>query len=281
MRITTLIENRGSEGQNLAFEWGLSLHITHNGRSILLDSGSSGAFADNAERLSVSLAEVDAMVLSHHHFDHGGGLGRFLAINTRAPIYLGPEPDGECHARFLGVFRKYIGLDRSLRSAHPARFSVVREPVEILPGIFVFPCIDRHHPWPAGNNRLFLKKGGRLVPDPFEHELVLAVRESDGLALFTGCSHNGIMNMLATVTGHFPGIPVKAVIGGLHLVASPPFKVMADNRKEVERIGEAILNHPAAMTYTGHCTCAGAFQVLKTVMGERLAEIRTGSVIEV
>ncbi len=281
MRITTLIENRASEGQNLDFEWGLSLHITHNGRSILLDSGSSGAFADNAERLSVSLADVDAMVLSHHHFDHGGGLGRFLGINTKAPIHLAREPDGECYARLLGVFRKYIGLDRSLFSDHQARFSFVREPVEILPDIFVFPCIDHHHPWPAGNNRLFLKRRGRLTPDPFEHELVMAIRDDGGLVIFTGCSHNGIMNMIATVTDHLPGVPVKAVIGGLHLVASPPFDVMADSRKEVERIGKAILNHPVAITYTGHCTCAAAFQVLKTVMGERLAEIRTGSLIEV
>lgn len=282
MKITTLIENRPSElDPNLAFEWGLSLHVAHEGRSILLDTGTSGAFADNAGRLSVNVEGVEAVVLSHHHFDHGGGLRRFFSGNGRAKVYLAGEPDGDCYASVMGFFNRYIGLDRSLLPEYPDRFSHVAEPVELFPDIFIFPRICRHHPRPAGNSRLYLKRNGLFAPDSFEHELVLAIRDAGRLVVFTGCSHSGIMNMIDTVADHFPGTPIKAVIGGLHLTAMPPFGVMADRHDDVLMIGRALLDYPVDMTYTGHCTCDKAYSVLKSVMGGRLAEIRTGSVIEV
>ena len=87
MRITTLIENNVLENRDdLTAEFGLSLHVQTGGQQILFDSGTSGAFADNAETLGIDLAEVTASVLSHQHFDHGGGLGRFFGSNSSAPV---------------------------------------------------------------------------------------------------------------------------------------------------------------------------------------------------
>lgn len=282
MRITTLIENRRNDADpSLKCEWGLSLHIAHNGRSILFDTGASGVFADNAERLSVNLADVEAMVLSHHHFDHGGGLNRFLEINTRAKVFLAGQPKGACYIKFLKIFKKYVGLDPSILSGNRARFSVVEKAVEILPDVFVFPEILHNHPGPAGNRQLFLEKQGGLDPDPFEHELIMAIMDAGKLVIFTGCSHNGILNMIDTVARNFPGVPVKAVIGGFHLVGSPPFHFMAGSRSEVEQLGKSIVSYPVAMTYTGHCTGTNAFKVLKSVMGSRLADMKTGNVFDV
>jgi 7,8-dihydropterin-6-yl-methyl-4-(beta-D-ribofuranosyl)aminobenzene 5'-phosphate synthase len=82
VRITTLIENMaGSKDAHLVSEGGLSMHITFNGHEMLFDTGASGPFAKNAERLSVKVASVKAAVLSRHHFDHGGGLRSFLELN--------------------------------------------------------------------------------------------------------------------------------------------------------------------------------------------------------
>jgi 7,8-dihydropterin-6-yl-methyl-4-(beta-D-ribofuranosyl)aminobenzene 5'-phosphate synthase len=79
MKITTLIENECAEGgADFICEWGLSLHLECGEHSILFDVGKTGAFADNAARLGVDIASVDAMVLSHHHADHGDGLPRFF-----------------------------------------------------------------------------------------------------------------------------------------------------------------------------------------------------------
>jgi len=89
MRVVALIENTKPEGRDdLTAEHGLSLYIEQEGRHILFDTGATGAFTRNAEKLGIDLGAVDAAVISHHHFDHGGGLARFLEINQRAKIYL-------------------------------------------------------------------------------------------------------------------------------------------------------------------------------------------------
>ncbi|VEN74240.1 7, 8-dihydropterin-6-yl-methyl-4-(Beta-D-ribofuranosyl)aminobenzene 5'-phosphate synthase [Candidatus Desulfarcum epimagneticum] len=283
MKITTLIENEAPAScPDLVSEWGLSLHIEFGGRSILFDTGKSGAFADNAKRLDIDIGSVEAAALSHHHFDHGGGLKRFLEINSRANVYLGKSPQGDCQIKILKFFRKYIGLDKSLMREYPDRFVVVGEPAEILPHVFVFPEIRRRYPEPAGNRRLYVSKSdGEMVHDDFSHEMVMAIEDHDGLVIFTGCSHNGLLNMVDTVSREFEGVPVKAVIGGFHLISSPLFNSMAGDRREVEELGGSVLSYPVEMTYTGHCTGAKAFDVLKSVMGDRLTDIRTGTCFEV
>ncbi len=282
MKVTTLIENSPSpEDPRLAFEWGLSLHIAVNGRSLLFDTGASGSFAKNAEHLSVGLASVDAAVLSHHHYDHGGGLRRFFEINSSAAVHLGEAPEGECAAKLFGFVRKYAGLDRTLLADHAGRFKTVTGPAEILPGVYLFPHVPGTHPTPAGNRHLFLRRGHTYTPDTFAHEIVMAIKEDGKLVVFTGCSHSGVLNMVDTVAKELGNLPVKAVVGGFHLVSMPPFNVMADRKGDVQDLARALLRYPVERAYTGHCTGKKAFGVLKAVMGERIAQMRTGSCFEV
>jgi 7,8-dihydropterin-6-yl-methyl-4-(beta-D-ribofuranosyl)aminobenzene 5'-phosphate synthase len=282
MRITTLIENSPSDTDSqLAAEWGLSLHIAFNGRQILFDTGASGAFARNAERLAVNPGAVEAVVLSHHHFDHGGGLKRFFALNANATVYIGRMPAGECWFRRFVLLKRYIGLDKTLFEIHAARFSEVLEPVEILPDVFIFPDIGGIHPSPRGNRSLCLKDAHGFRADDFRHEIVMAIKENDQLVIFTGCSHSGVLNMIDTVARAFPEVPIKAVIGGFHMVGIPPFNTLADPVDQVAAVGKAVMEYPVGVAWTGHCTAAKAFGVLKGVMGERLQAIKTGTVYEI
>jgi 7,8-dihydropterin-6-yl-methyl-4-(beta-D-ribofuranosyl)aminobenzene 5'-phosphate synthase len=259
----------------------MSLHITFNGHNILFDTGASGSFARNAERLSVDVASVETAVLSHHHFDHGGGLRCFLDANAKARVHIGAPPGGECFIKLLPFVKKYVGLDRTLMTHCSDRFKIVEKPDEILPDVFVFPRVSGPCPRPAGNKRLFVRRDGKLTPDDFAHEIVMAIRESNKLVIFTGCSHNGVLNMVDAAAREFDGIPVKAVIGGFHLVASPPFNFMAGTRREVEDLAKKVLDYPVEHTYTGHCTGKKAFAVLKAVMGGHITDLRTGSCFEV
>jgi 7,8-dihydropterin-6-yl-methyl-4-(beta-D-ribofuranosyl)aminobenzene 5'-phosphate synthase len=278
MKVTTLIENRpGKTASHLLSEWGLSLHITFDGHSILFDTGSSGLFTKNAEHLSVNVASVDTAVLSHHHFDHGGGLRRFLEANADAKVHLGEVPSGDCFIKFLPFMKKYIGLEKALMTDYVDRFETVSKPTQILPDVFFFPHVSGTRPKPTGNKRLLVRRDGRLTPDDFAHEVVMAIKENNKLVIFTGCSHNGVLNMVDTVAREFEGIPIKAVIGGFHLIASPPFNFMAGSKREVEDLARLILDYPIDRTYTGHCTGTKAFAVLKAVMGERITDLRTGS----
>lgn len=282
MRVTTLIENSLLEGrEDLTAEFGLSLHIQRGDLQILFDTGASGAFADNAARLGIDLDQVDLAVLSHHHFDHGGGLQRFLAVNDRARVHLRASGWAPRFFRALVVVKRPIGLDASLFDRYAHRFELITESLEIAPGVVLLTDIGERHPRPQGNRHLFVERNGALEPDPFEHELVLAVREDDGLVVFTGCSHHGVLNMIEAARSRFPDTPVKAVFGGFHLIGVPFFDTMAASRDEVEAIGRKILDLTAGPVFTGHCTGRKAYGVLAGVMGDSLRPFATGTSVEV
>ena len=273
MKITTLLENtRLAEREDLTAQHGLALHIEWQERQILFDSGPSSAFWTNAELLGIDLRQVEVAILSHHHYDHGGGLRRFLQGNPSAKIYLRRFERGEPEAKVFWIFRRYVGLDKELLARYPERFEFIENEREPVPGAFILTKIEKPHPIPSGNQRLWIKEGIRHRPDDFEHELLLVIRQDDGLVIFSGCSHQGILNLVEAALKRFPGEPVKALFGGFH--------TMADSDLNVQKIGECLLEYPIQSIYTGHCTGKRAYEVLKSVMGNKLEYLPTGRIVE-
>lgn len=277
MKITTLLENHAScPGQDLVAEHGLSLLIEQDGKQILFDTGASDAFSTNASKLDIDLGCVDAAVLSHHHYDHGGGLKTFFAANKKAPVYLQRPPEGEPYFCALRLIKRPIGLPQSLLDDYPERFEFLDDFTEILPGVFIFTKITRRYDTPRGNRHIYLKRGHDFVHDSFSHELLMALRMESGLVVFTGCSHSGVLNMVQTVRDHFPTEHIKAVIGGFHLVGIPLLNTLADSKKSVIELGQALQKLPVDRYWTGHCTGDRAFGLLQGVLGERLEGLNTG-----
>ncbi|MGD8813613.1 MAG: MBL fold metallo-hydrolase [Anaerolineales bacterium] len=281
MKITTLIENTARSESTLHPEHGLSLHIAFDDRQLLFDTGASDAFSQNADRLGIDLRSVDAVVLSHYHFDHSGGLTRFFERNQSAAVYLTSPPDGDCYFKAFSLLKRYIGVDPNLLSDHGPRFSYVDEKTEILPNVHILPKIHNTHPLPKGNKYIFIKRDDEWLLDDFEHELICVIEDQGNLVAFTGCSHSGIINMIDTVQAAFPGRSIEAVIGGFHLTGIPIFNTMAGSKSEVAALGRSLLNYPVDKYYTGHCTGEKAFQVLKEVMGNKLDSLHTGLCFEV
>ena len=279
MRVVALIEDTKLEGrEDLVAEHGLSLYIECDDKHILFDTGATEAFNQNAEKLGVNLQEVDVLVVSHHHYDHGGGLARFLEANHKAKVYLRKsEEEEDYYFRALGIISKYIGLDQELLQKQAGRFEFVDSFTEILPGVYILAEIAQQYALPKGNRRLFVKKGNTYSLDSFEHELIMVAREGDGVVVFTGCAHNGILNMVAAVTRQFRDVPIKAVFGGFHLIGLPILNTMVVSKGEVKRIGEELLKYPIERVYTGHCTGKKAYRVLKGVLAEKLEHLPTGS----
>jgi 7,8-dihydropterin-6-yl-methyl-4-(beta-D-ribofuranosyl)aminobenzene 5'-phosphate synthase len=282
MIITTLVENTSpSDRKDLIAEKGLSLHIKYGNRNILFDVGVKRAVSSNARKLGVDLPSVDLLVISHHHFDHGGGLSIFLKENSKAPVYLRSRRGEAYYFGIPGLSKKYVGLDDRLFDEYSSRFKFVDQFCEISPGVFILTEIGDSYPRPKGNRLLFSKKDNSWNLDTFDHELILVIKENDRLVVFTGCSHRGILNMVDAVNKKFPGIPIKAVIGGFHQILLPMFDWMAAGKPDVEELGRIILEYPIEMAYTGHCTGQKAYRILKRVMGDKLAYLPTGSVIEI
>lgn len=260
MKIVTLMENT-SCSQDLRAEHGLSLSIEACGKRILFDAGQTDAFARNAEKLGIDLAAVDYAVLSHGHYDHGGGLGRFLEINEMAPVYINTNAFG-LHYNAAG---KYIGLDPAL--AESGRLILTGEKHSIAPGITLFSCNDLHRAYPTNPFGLTVKEGSAFRPEDFRHEQYLLVEENGKRVCFSGCSHKGVLNI---VRWFRPDV----LVGGFHFMKLNPLGV------ELRQAAEVLLGYPTTY-YTGHCTGLAQFEAMKRIMGPRLHALSVGTVLEV
>lgn len=281
MRMTVLIENDESPTRDdLIAEFGLSLLFELDDTLVLFDTGSTGAFVDNAARLGVDLASVDLAVLSHHHFDHGGGLARFFELNNHAPVYLRRAERADRVFRFLGK-RRSVGIDLELFDRFPHRFVEITETTEITPGVTLLTDVGTDHPRPRGNRRLFVRKATGDRPDDFDHELIMVLNDNDGMVVVTGCSHSGILNMVDAAADRFPDSKIRSVIGGFHLIGLPFYNSMAASRREVEELGRSIHQRCAGPVFTGHCTGDKSYRVLKGVLGDQLRPFPTGTQTEI
>jgi 7,8-dihydropterin-6-yl-methyl-4-(beta-D-ribofuranosyl)aminobenzene 5'-phosphate synthase len=151
MDIIALVENTGlPDRKDLRTEHGLSLFIRSGDRRILFDTGASGSFHLNAQKLAVNTADVTLAVISHHHADHGGGLATFLAANQEASVYLRSSSTEQFYLDVFGLLRRRVGLDETLFKLHPRRFVPVSQFSEIAPDVFILTRIDKRSPLPKG-----------------------------------------------------------------------------------------------------------------------------------
>lgn len=263
MKVWTLSENTAAD-DSFAAEHGLSLYIAFGDRKILFDAGQTGAFADNGEKLGIDLSAVDLAVLSHGHYDHGGGLTRFLECNSRASVYLRREA-------FLPHYNaagKYIGLDPALES-HP-RLIFTEDTQNIAEGISLYSCNRLPRPFPTDSFGLTQLTDGQLRPDDFRHEQYLLLEENGKRVLFSGCSHKGILNL---VQWFRPDV----LIGGFHF---KPLDITGRGRQVLTDAARLLTEQPTVY-YTGHCTGSAQYAFLKRRMGRRLNALSTGTCFEI
>lgn len=262
MKIHVLMENRSSRPE-LTAEHGLSLLIECRGKCILFDTGASPAFADNAERLGLDLSKVDAAVLSHGHYDHGGGLLRFLRDNHQAPVWVSPHAfDPHFNAR-----GKDIGLPPGLK-VHPQIRRVAGEQHTLYEGMTIYSAVPLPCTYPTEGSGMTAVIDGRSTEDDFRHEQYLLLEEGSRRVLISGCSHRGILNIAA----HFrPDV----LVGGFHLMRTDPVK----DAPRLLEIARQLLAIPAQY-HTGHCTGEGVCALLCRLMGERLQTFSTGMHLE-
>lgn len=259
MRVYTLMENQPA-GPGYAAEHGLSLYVQAGGRALLVDMGQGDGFLRNAAALGVDISQVEAAILTHGHYDHGGGLGAFYGANLRAVVYSRREAFAP-HYRADGG---YIGLDPAY--IWPSRICWTEDETNLWPGAYLCTCNGRPMAYGGATEGMYTQIGWERQPDDFSHEQYLVLEEGGRRVVFSGCSHKGVCNIAAWLR---PDV----LIGGFHLRedADPAL---------VEQVGRRLLAL-GGIYYTCHCTSEGAYARLKDIMGEKLRRLRAGDVAEI
>jgi len=268
--IKTLIENTALSPEYQS-EHGLSLYIATTHHKILFDLGASGLFLTNARRMGVPIEEVDTVIISHGHNDHGGGLDTFLKVNDHAKIYIQEKALGAYFAHRPGGAIVPIGLKRELletpRVILTATGKVIDQELELFSGIKAKAF------FPYYNRLLMMEKDGQTVPDTFDHEQNLIITDNGITILLAGCAHNGIINIIGRfkeLKGRLPDV----VIGGFHL--SAPSAGKTEKPEDVEKLAIRLAETNIKF-YTCHCTGQEAYAVLKERLQEQIGYLSAGS----
>ncbi len=265
MRIITLVENTCGNPDCIA-EHGLSLYIETEKHKLLLDTGQTDAVVKNAAVLGIDLSEVDTVILSHGHYDHSGGILPFSEVNRTAQIIM-QRTAAEPH--FNGG--RYIGIDKAILEL--PNVQLIDGDLQLDEELFLFSGITGRRCYPQGNQKLSRMENGVQVPDDFAHEQCLVITQNGKHWLLSGCSHNGILNILDRYKDLFGNTP-NFVVTGFHMMKRDSEHTEAE--KEVILQTALELSRMDTVFYSGHCTGIPAFEIMKEVMGEKLIALHSG-----
>lgn len=267
MRITSIIENTSNKG--LPVEHGLSLYIERDeGQKVLFDMGQSDLFVRNAAALSLSIADIDVAVVSHGHYDHGGGLQAFFLENSKAKVYVHKDAFRP-HYSLRETGLRYIGLEESLQRNE--RLVLCEDEIRLDNGMSLFANVQGDSYNPFGNRLLF--GPSQTENDSFSHEQNLIIAEEDKLVLFAGCAHRGIVNIIHKAEEFIGRVPTH-VFAGMHLMKSRIYERYED--RFIESLASELMNYPQTMFYTMHCTGVEQYQKLKLHMSQQIEYLACG-----
>lgn len=271
MRIITLMENTPGRSDCL-FEHGLSIYVETDEHKLLVDTGASGKFLQNAAAMGIEIEKVDTLILSHGHYDHSGGILSFAERNKKAVIYLQKTAGGEYYHKEAGEER-YIGIDsRILRLGN---VKIIEGAYRIDKELFLFGGVTGRKLWPSGNRVLKVKQEEEFIQDEFGHEQYLVIETEGKKLLISGCAHNGILNILEKFHEIYGAWPDR-VISGFHLKKKNGYS--PEDMKIIRQLATELLRLPTKF-YTGHCTGEEPYDMMKEIMGEKLVYIHSGDEI--
>jgi len=273
MIVQALAENTSGQAE-IGAEHGLSLYVETPGHRLLFDTGASSLFYQNARIMGVNLNAADTLVVSHGHYDHGGGLWTFLHENGMAKVYIHENAFRDHYSRRSSGIA-FIGLDKNLLPND--RFVFTKGIYPIDAELTIFPSVAADSTMDPSDENLLMREGDTFVPDDFRHEQNLLIRAEGKWLLLCGCAHAGILSILnrcREVAGRYP----DAVVGGFHLTHAGSGTRASPER--VRQIGQA-LARTCTKFWTCHCTGEQPFLELRSALGDTIQYLSAGDAIQI
>jgi len=268
--VTVLVENSVT-GSNVRAEHGLSYFVRAGPHSLVFDTGQSDLLEQNARKLGLCLTEVEAIALSHGHYDHTGGLPTMCSLAPNARLFLHPAA---LHPKFAGDPNgnsRPVGLPVESRQAiQQAGDRVVwtTRPTEVLDGIFVTGEIPRLTPFENSPVAFFLDEGCSLA-DPLIDDQAMFFDTRDGIVVLLGCAHAGVVNTLEHIQRITHDRPIHTILGGMHLLEAEAPRIAQTFARfralDIRQLGPA------------HCTGVMPTARMRTELPDRCVVCTVGS----
>jgi 7,8-dihydropterin-6-yl-methyl-4-(beta-D-ribofuranosyl)aminobenzene 5'-phosphate synthase len=241
---------------------------------LLIDTGlTSGPLLNNMDILGIEPSSIDAIFITHCHYDHTGGLGGLLRETQKGiPVIAHPSIFRRCYTKKKRL--RYIGVPdgngRDVILARGAKLVLKSKPYEIMPGAFTTGEVERRTSYEP-LEEVFNMVDGELVQDPELDDMSLVVNVGDlGLVILTGCSHAGIVNIMMQ-SRRLTGLDrIHSVVGGLHLRIAKEEQMS----KTVEELDKS------DSVCAGHCTGFEPMKRISDRMGDRFSLLQCGTTLE-
>jgi 7,8-dihydropterin-6-yl-methyl-4-(beta-D-ribofuranosyl)aminobenzene 5'-phosphate synthase len=274
-RLTILCENTVGVPFAVIGEHGFACFVETEHGNYLFDTGQGFGIIQNSLALRKDLTTIEAIMISHGHYDHTGGLPGVLRLRGEVDVFGHPDIFMDRIWSGQGA-RRHIGIPfrRTYLESLGAKFRLGTEMVEIGPGVYLTGEIPRRSEFEKGdgNMTLVFPDGKKVHPDPLKDDLSLVVDSDKGLILILGCAHAGMINIIEYVLAKLERDRIYAIIGGTHLGFSSDHQfeetVNAIDRFRVERIG------------VSHCTGLLKASLLHARLKDRFFFGSVGSVLE-